>query len=266
MPSPRASKQPTKPARPAATRAVRNAKQKHAASLRPPTQASKARVATHDELMTALPGTLERAPKGRKASRTDLTPKAKTTGITKAGGARYALDTSTYEGAEQVDPNKPLTEKQKQFVRFWAAGETIPAASARAGYSDGATFAYRLVRMPNVLKMYEEEKQLYREASKLDKAKITDMFLQAFDIAKLEADPHAMVSATRELGKIIGVYAPVEKKVTLTVEGEVKIKQMNLMSTEELSRLVYGGENAAAEALGTVIDKALEDDDEHEDE
>lgn len=282
MPSPSASKLPS------ATKALRFAKNAQAkrAAPKPPsptTRASKARVTVHEELMTPLPSTIDHsaalaAPRRAKAThngnknihgvklsdlgvkKLDTTPKAKMP-ATQAGGDRTALSTTTIAGAEQVDPNKPLTEKQKLFVRYWAAGESIAAASARAGYSDNATFAYRLVRMPNVLKLYEEEKQLYREASLLDKAKITDMFLQAFDIAKLEADPHAMVSATRELGKIIGVYAPVEKKVTLTVEGEVKIKQMNSMSTEELSRLVYGSENAAAEALGNAVEQALEEDD-----
>ena len=55
--------------------------------------------------------------------------------------ARRGLDTSTNEGAAMVDPDKPLTEKQRLFVKLWAQGETIQTASARAGYGDGAAYA-----------------------------------------------------------------------------------------------------------------------------
>lgn len=279
MPSRPASKPPASRL-PASTKAVRFNK----------SRASKAMAAVHPELMTPLPSTVDHsaalaAPRRKKAThngnknihgvlttdraakREATTPKPKL-GTTRAGGDRTALDTSTYAGAELVDPNKPLTEKQKLFVRFWAAGETIPAASARAGYSDGATFAYRLVRMPNVLKMYEEEKQLYREAGQITKKKVIDMFLEAYDMAKLEADPHAMVSSARELGKICGFYEPVKKKLEISVNGELKLREMSAMSDEELAKLVYGGGSEAAEALGQElrenVEALMEDDDAEE--
>ncbi|MDQ5980964.1 MAG: hypothetical protein QG602_3942, partial [Verrucomicrobiota bacterium] len=45
------------------------------------------------------------------------------TAVTGLEARARGIDTSTYEGAMQVSPDKPLTEKQKLFVKLWAQGE-----------------------------------------------------------------------------------------------------------------------------------------------
>lgn len=166
--------------------------------------------------------------------------------------ARGGIDTSTYEGAELVDPSKPLTEKQKLFVKFWAQGESIASASARAGYGDGATFAYRMVRMPNVLKMYEAEKAKYEEVSQMTRKRVMDGLLEAAEMAKMMAEPASMVSAWREIGKMCGYFEPVQKKIDITVSGNVVMQRMDRMTDAELLRLIQE----------TVTDSIDEDDDE----
>lgn len=167
----------------------------------------------------ALPGGVNRVGNGKgmklvtkpvtKKRGTNLAPKTVTSN---ALVARTGIDTSNYAGAEQIDPNKPLTDKQKLFVKHWAAGESIISASARAGYGDGATYAYRMVRMPNVLRLYAQEKQAYEAAGQMTRKRVMDGLLEAAEMAKLMAEPASMVSAWREIGKMCGYYAPVEVK------------------------------------------------------
>lgn len=152
--------------------------------------------------------------------------------------ARSAVSTSNYEGAEQVDPDKPLTEKQRLFVKFWAQGETIASASTKAGYGDGHTFAYRMVRMPNVLKLYDAEKAKYEEASQMTRKKVMDGLLEAVEMAKLMAEPATMVSGWREIGKMCGYYEPVQKRIDINVTGNVVMQRLDRMSDAELLRLV----------------------------
>ena len=171
-------------------------------------------------------------PKKRGAS---ATPEA---AAERALQARAAIDTSTNEGAALVDPDKPLTEKQKLFVKFWAQGESIASASAKAGYGDGATFAYRMVRMPNVLKLYNEEKTKYEEASQMTRKRVMDGLLEAAEMAKMMAEPASMVSAWREIGKMCGYYEPVQKKIDITVSGNVVMQRLDRMSDAELLKLV----------------------------
>lgn len=171
------------------------------------------------------------------AKRRDTTPKRKI-GASRgdAAGARKATNTITNATAALVDPNKPLTDKQRAFVKFWASGESIHSASAKAGYADGGTLAYRMVHMPNVLKLYNEERARYEQVTGMTFQKVVDMHLEAFEMAKLMAEPGAMVAAAREVGKMHGYYAPVEKKITIT--GNKALDRINALSDEDLLKLL----------------------------
>lgn len=177
------------------------------------------------------------------AKRADTTPKVRTKrGQSKNGDVATARargkSTTTNAGAALVDINKPLTDKQKLFVRLWAQGESITSASVRAGYSDGATYAYRMVNMPNVLALYHQEKAAYEEASQMTRKKVMDGLLEAVEMAKLMAEPATMVSGWREIGKMCGYYAPVEHKMKIDVTGNIVIDRLNSMSDTELLEVI----------------------------
>lgn len=148
------------------------------------------------------------------------------------------LDTSGMAGAAMVDENKPLTEMQRHFVREWAKGETIRTASARAGYNPGDSIAYRMTKMPNILKMYREEKAKYEQAAQMSRKKVMDMHLEAFEMAKLMSEPASMVSAAREIGRMCGYYEPVKHVIEHNHSGEVTLRQLSGMSDAELMKLM----------------------------
>lgn len=153
-------------------------------------------------------------------------------------GARNLPSTANKAGAEQVDPDKPLTAKQLNFVRAWAAGESISSASQRAGYSAGDGFCYRMTHMPNVLKIYRDEKAKYEAALQMTRKKVMDMHLEAFEMAKLMSEPASMVSAAREIGRMCGYYEPVKHQIDVNVTGDVTVRQLNNMTDAELLRIL----------------------------
>lgn len=172
-------------------------------------------------------------------------------------------NTSDYEVAAQTPVDKPLTDKQRQFVKEWASGESITSASIRAGY-ENATQGYRMVRMPNILAAYEQEKLEYQQATKITKAKIIEQFQEAYDMAKLQADPFAMVSATRETGKLLGFYEPVKRKIEVNFTNQ---REMTAMSNEELQKLL--DESSPAQLghdLGALIEDVVQNDEQSEEE
>jgi hypothetical protein len=173
--------------------------------------------------------------------RRDVAPKAKTN---ESGGsvaeARRYRNTGTNAGAALVDVNKPLTEKQKLFVKYWAEGESISTASARAGYADGAQMAYRMTRMPNVLALYNTYKAKYEEDGQMTRTKVMDMLKESYDMAKLMAEPSSMVAAAREIGKMCGYYAPVETRVKVDVNGNVLHQRLSNLSDAELLKIITG--------------------------
>ena len=156
-------------------------------------------------------------------------------------------DTNSKATAALVDPDKPLTDMQKLFVKNWAQGESISTAMFRAGYVDGPSYGYRMAVMPNVLVLYEAEKRAYEEAAQMSRKKVMDMLVKAYDHAELAQEPASMVSAAREIGKMCGYYEPVRHKVDVSVNGTVIHKRMSSMSDAELLALITGGK--ALEAI-----------------
>jgi hypothetical protein len=138
------------------------------------------------------------------------------------------------------NPDRPLTDKQKIFVKEWASGETILSASVRAGYADGGSLAYRLAKDPAVLKIYHREKALYEQASQMTRQKVMDGFLEAADMARVLADPVALTGAWREVGKMCGYYEPVKRTLDITVSGSVTMKRLEAMDDASLLKLIKG--------------------------
>lgn len=189
----------------------------------------------------------------RGLAKLDTTPKPKpkvraaSTGRSVAAARSRGTNISNMtaaEVAEVIDPDKPLTEKAKLFVDFWAKGDSILSAARRAGYADSGAMAYQLVKMPNVLKLKAEISAKYEEAAQITRKSVMDMHLEAFEMAKMMAEPSTMVAAAREMGKMAGYYAPVEHRVKVDVTGNVIIDKMNSLSDAELLKIIQGGAQA----------------------
>jgi len=180
------------------------------------------------------------------AKRRDTTPKrnvSRDKNRSVAAARARGTDTSNLSAAqmaEVISPDKPLTEKQKLFVQNWAKGESIMSASARAGYADGGAIAYRLVKMPNVLRLYNAEKVRYEAVSDMSKKKVMDGFLEAIEMAKLMAEPATMVAGWREIAKMCGYMAPVQTHVRVDITGNLVLDRMNQLSDAELLKLISG--------------------------
>lgn len=143
--------------------------------------------------------------------------------------------------AALVSADKPLTEQQKLFVKYWAEGDSVPNAYARAGYNKQPSYAYRMVKMPNILAAYHEVKRKFEEAAQMSRKKVMDMLLESYEMAKLMAEPATMVSAAREVGKMCGYYEPTKQEIRLTVNGQVAVDRLNRMSDDDLLKMVLEG-------------------------
>lgn len=162
---------------------------------------------------------------------------------------RAAVNTGTIAGAALVDPDKPLTEKQRLFVKYWAQGETITSASARAGYNDGATYAYRMVKMPNVLKLYNAEKALYEQASQMTRKKVMDGLLEGIEMCRLTSDGPGVITGWKTVGQMCGYFEPVKRRLDINVTGQLQVQNMSRMSDAELLRVIQQGAQAELELL-----------------
>lgn len=149
--------------------------------------------------------------------------------------ARKGKDTSQMAGCRAVSPDKPLTDKQKAFVKALALGESTPNAMKRAGLSlSNPQYSSRLLAMPNIQRALAKERELTAKASELTRRDVIEMHKEAYDMAKLMSEPSSMVAAAREIGKMCGFYEPRKVEVTLH-NGKQKVEQL---SDEELFKLI----------------------------
>lgn len=191
------------------------------------------------------------------AKREDLTPKPKERRGVRGADPKATihearsrgLDTGTIANCELIDPDKPLTEKQKLFVKFWAEGDSIPGASRRAGYADGAQMAYRMVHMPNVLALKAKYAAAYEETAQMDRKQVMEGLKEAIDMAKLMADPTAMIQGWKTIGQMCGYFAPVEHKVKVDVSGNIVLDKMNSLTDAELLKIISQGTEYASPQL-----------------
>lgn len=168
---------------------------------------------------------------------------------------QQAVDASTPKMAAVKSPDRHLTEMQMMFVRHWAAGESILSASARAGYSDNGTYAYRLAKDPLIIDIYNREKKLYEASCQMTRKRVMDGFLEAADMAKLQADPTALTGAWREVGKMCGYYEPVKKVIDVNINGQITQK-VERLDDETLLALIKG--QAGGEVLDAVFREVQE--------
>ena len=168
-------------------------------------------------------------PSKRALARKDTTPKPKPKvrkGADKGRGVAVALafgiDTSNLsaeEMAEVIDPDKPLTDKQKLFVQHWAKGDSITSASYRAGYSN-TKVAYQLVKMPNILKLKAEydltAAQTDRDVKRTEQA-VADKVERAYTdnrIATAHLDAELAKAATEAEAKEAALALPKVQEFT----------------------------------------------------
>ena len=145
--------------------------------------------------------------------------------------------------AALTSADKPLTDMQRNFARYWGQGETKINAATKAGYAaNSVDMVYRLARMPAVLAIYNEEKRLFQEAAQISRKDVLDGMKEAIEMGKLMAEPHAVIAGWREIGKILGYYATVSTQINVNHTGTVLIDRMNKMSDAELLALVMEGQ------------------------
>lgn len=132
-----------------------------------------------------------------------------------------------------------LNKMQKAYIRNRARGLSRNQSAILAGYAadpDGNTGS-KLEEKP---KIQEELTRIRAETARntdISKEDVVRMFEEAYMTAKLLEDPAGMVAAAREIGKMLGHFAPEVKKTLIGVDKEMLKKALDDMTDEELMKV-----------------------------
>jgi hypothetical protein len=136
------------------------------------------------------------------------------------------------------NPNKPLSEQQRLFVRFFVHEKMNQTAAARAaGYKEPGTRATALMKLPQVQKAIADERAEYRIASGMTRQKVIDGMQESIDMARGLSEPMTMIAGWREIGRICGLYEPTKAQLNVSVSGSVMLSRLQTMSDAELLHL-----------------------------
>lgn len=133
---------------------------------------------------------------------------------------------------EQVESHG-LNAREQHYVEALDDGLKPGTAAREAGFSAPPTSerVQRAVANLNAKKSAAEA---------LSRKSVTDGFMEAIELAKLAGEPMTMIAGYREIGKMHGFYEPKTTKIDVSVNGQVLVQKLSVMSDEELLRLSQG--------------------------
>lgn len=134
---------------------------------------------------------------------------------------------------------RDLTDKQKKYVNSRARGLPREQSAILAGYGEAEGNWKRVEESPNV---QEELAKIRSETAAnigITKDDVAQMLYSAYTMAVATGDAQAIVAAARELGKLLGHYAPTVNKTLIGYDKEGIKKALADMSDEELYKLAH---------------------------
>lgn len=122
-----------------------------------------------------------------------------------------------------------MDNRESQFAANIAMGMPQSAAARAAGF--GAHSGVQLMKLPEIQQAIVSQTQAISKELILGRNDVLQGLLDAVGDAKLQGDATPQIAGWREIGRIIGCYAPEEKKVTY--EGDVSVIQKRVMELSD---------------------------------
>lgn len=129
-----------------------------------------------------------------------------------------------------------LTDRQRNAVlNVVEKGMPQRQALVAAGYaSENHKYVFQV---PKVKEAMKECFKYAEERMKMDRDKVLDGFMEAVEMAKIQADPEVMIQGWREIGRLCGYYAPEVKKIQMDVNHKRLMNQFETLTDEELMKI-----------------------------
>lgn len=146
-----------------------------------------------------------------------------------------------------------LTPRQAKFVAEYLVDTNATQAAIRAGSAPAGAhvWASRTLRNPKVSAELKKRQEADSERLRVRRENVVSMLQASFQMAKEQGEPAAMVSAARELGRLLGYYEPAKATIDLSVRLDTQQRQLEAMSDSELEALIARSAESPA-ALASI--------------
>lgn len=131
-----------------------------------------------------------------------------------------------------------VTEKQDKYVEARLDGKSKAESARVAGYNVNGVA--QIEKSADVRAALQQARSELSSATQIKRADVIEMFKEAYDMAKLSAEPASMVSAAREIGKMLGLYEPETIKLEASQAGSKIQAKLMIMNDADLLELAEG--------------------------
>ena len=128
-----------------------------------------------------------------------------------------------------------MTPKQKAFAEAKLDGASNHAANKIAGYA-----STNPPKSKEVAEYVAQARQELQSTTQIKRAEVLEMLVRSYELAELAGEPATMVSAAREIGKMLGYYEPETIKLELTNDQARLKSKFTSMSEAELLEIAEG--------------------------
>lgn len=136
--------------------------------------------------------------------------------------------------------NPLLTPKQRRFVEEYLVDANGTQAAIRAGYgvASARVTAHRLLTNAAVSEAIGTRQHADRQRLGMEREDVLKGLLEAVYMAREQMNPAGMVAGLREIGKLMGFYAPQHVNVSVEAAPSDELRRMEAMSDSELEAFV----------------------------
>ena len=129
-----------------------------------------------------------------------------------------------------------LSPRHQAFCNEYVLSKNGAKSAVAAGYSarSAPVTASRLLRKANVQSALRARRQEIETQLQITRQGVLDGLGEAVEMARAQSNPTALIGAWREIAKMCGYYAPERKHVELSARGERTMRQLEVLSDEEL--------------------------------
>lgn len=140
-----------------------------------------------------------------------------------------------------------LTPKQLRWIDEFLVDGNATAAAVRAGYSERSarSIAHENMIKPDIQAVLAERRGVVAERLQISREGVVQGLLDAVDFARAQSNPAAMVAGLREIGKMLGYYAPAVQRLEVAGDATGLEQRLQQMPDHELLALVAMGKAGA---------------------
>lgn len=135
-----------------------------------------------------------------------------------------------------------LNDKQLRFVDEYCISHSAADAARKAGYSvkTARSIGHELLTKPDVMAEIQTRQAATALEMRVTKQQVLSDLLEAIQTARVQGNPGAMIQGAREIGKLLGFYAPEAQHVELTVNDRGLAAKYQGMTDQELTAIIEG--------------------------